>query len=165
MFLTNADDKGFVDNGVSLANELDQCEENFDNVLFQLKYVDALKELVDKRLCYEFSDKVGNKVYLVRHWFMHNVERDYLFTNYISFLAKVDLESGEYHLRNHKEEKPKEKKIKENKIKETKNLYNNGKSFNDSRVDDNVEKEINNEKEWEDRWDTIIGELDNGKTN
>ena len=59
-------------NGIDIAEKLDQCEEIYENVLFQNKYVDALKELVDKRFTYEFSDKVGNKVYLIRHWFLHN---------------------------------------------------------------------------------------------
>ena len=117
-FLTNADDKGFVGNGLDLAESLDQCEQDFENVLFQYRYVDSLKELVDKRLVYEFSDKVGNKVYLIRHWFLHNKNQKFLTTNYISYLTKVELTNNEYHLKSEKEKPLKEKENKE--IKETK---------------------------------------------
>ena len=37
-FLTNADDKGFVGNGKDIAETLDKCEEEQDNVLFNYKY-------------------------------------------------------------------------------------------------------------------------------
>ena len=119
-FLANADDKGFVGNGLDLAENLDQCEQDFENVLFQYKYVDALKELVDKRLVYAFEDKCHNKTYLIRHWFLHNKNQKFLTTNYVSYLAKVELIDGEYHLKGEK------KPIKENKeIKETKEIKQN----------------------------------------
>lgn len=151
MFLMNADDKGFVGNAKVISDNLDQCEENFDNVLFQLKYDDAAHELVEKRLVYEFTDKVGNRTYLIRHWFYHNKNQKYLSTNFISYLAQVDLVDNEYILKNHKEEKPfKEKKIKENQIKPNKTKY--------------IEIEINNkEKEdsdWEKDWDKTMKELE-----
>ena len=114
-FLTNADDKGFVGNGLDLAENLDQCEQDFENVLFQYKYVDALKELVDKRLAYEFKDRVGNKVYLIRHWFLHNKNQKFLTTNFVSYLAKVELVNNEYHLKSEKEKPLKEKEIEKNK--------------------------------------------------
>lgn len=124
-FLTNADDKGFVGNGLDIAENLDQTEMDFENVLFQYKYVDALKELVEKRLAYEFSDKVGNKVYLIRHWFMHNKNQKFLTTNYLSYLAKVELVNNEYCLKEGKSLKEKEnkeiKEIKEIKVKENTN--------------------------------------------
>lgn len=120
-FLTNADDKGFVGNGLDLAENLDQCEQDFENVLFQYKYVDALKELVDKRLAYEFKDRVGNKVYLIRHWFLHNKNQKFLTTNFVSYLSKVELVNNEYHLKSEKEKPLKEKEIEKNKeIKENK---------------------------------------------
>ena len=120
-FLANADDKGFVGNGLDLAENLDQCEQDFENVLFQYKYVDALKELVDKRLTYEFSDRVGNKVFLIRHWFLHNKNQKFLTTNFVSYLAKVELVNNEYYLKSEKEKPLKEKETKQTKeIKETK---------------------------------------------
>ena len=137
-FLSNADDKGFVSNGLDIAENLDQCEQDFENVLFQYKYVDALKELVDKRLTYEFSDRVGNKTYLIRHWFLHNKQQKFLTTNFISYLAKVELVNNEYYL---KEEK--EKPLKEKENKKTKEIKPNE----------------TNEEEKEMSWEEIIGNL------
>lgn len=122
-FLVNADDKGFVGNGLDLAESLDQCEEQFENVLFQYKYVDALKELVQKRLAYEFSDKIGNRTYLIRHWFFHNKNQKFLTTNFVSYLTKVELVNNEYYLKAEKEKPLKEKEnkqTKEIKLNETK---------------------------------------------
>ena len=138
-FLANADDKGFVGNGLDLAENLDQCEQDFENVLFQYKYVDALKELVDKRLTYEFSDKVGNKTYLIRHWFLHNKNQKFLTTNFISYLAKVELVNNEYYI---KEEK--EKPLKEKENKKTKEIKPN-------ETKDEEEKELS--------WGEIMGSL------
>ena len=136
-FLANADDKGFVGNGLDLAENLDQCEQDFENVLFQYKYVDALKELVDKRLVYAFEDKCNNKTYLIRHWFLHNKNQKFLTTNYVSYLAKVELIDGEYHL---KGEKKPTKENKENK--ETKEIKTNETNDND-----------------ETSWDELMGSL------
>ena len=143
LYLANADDMGFVGNGLDIADNLDQCEEEFDNVLFTYKYSDAIKELVDKRLVYAFSDKVGNKTYLIRHWFLHNKWQKFLTTNYISYFVKVELIDNEYHL---KEEKPlKEKEIKLNK-----------------EIKPNIE-EINKEedKSWEKDWEKLVNDLNN----
>lgn len=140
-FLVNADDKGFVGNGLDLAENLDQCEETFENVLFQYKYVDALKELVDKRLVYSFSDRVGNKVFLIRHWFLHNKNQKFLTTNYVSYLTKVELINNEYHLKG-KEPQETNKEIKENK----------------------ENKPNEDDKSWENDWDNIMHQLsDQGK--
>ena len=140
-FIANADDKGFVGNGLDLAESLDQCEETFENVLFTYKYVDALTELVNKRLVYEFSDKVGNKTYLIRHWFLHNKNQKFLTTNYVSYLIKVELVNNEYHLKGSKEKPYKEK---ENNInKETKEIKVNEEPSND----------------WEKEWETTMKEL------
>lgn len=131
-FLTSADDKGFVGNGQDIAETLDNCEELQDNVLFNYKYVDALQELVDKRLVYVFTDKCGNKTYLIRHWFMHNKNQGFLTTNFISYLAKVELVDGEYQLKTIKgENQLKEKEIKENESKQNQKS-NNLKKFNDN---------------------------------
>ena len=138
-FLVNADDKGFVGNGLDLAESLDQCEETFENALFQYKHVDALKEIVDKRLVYEFSDKVGNKTYLIRHWFLHNKNQKFLTTNYISYLAKVELINNEYHLKSEKKEEP----LKEKEIKQTKEIKLNE----------------DNDPNWETDWDNVMKEL------
>ena len=147
MFLANADDKGFVGNGLDIAENLDQCEENFDNVLFAIKYVDALKELVDKGFIYEFTDKHNNKTYLIRHWFLHNKNQKFLTTNYISYLIKVELVDNEYCLKGEKKEKPlKEKEIKENK-----------------EIKPNETKEDNGEKVWNEINDLCKENLENAQ--
>ena len=139
MFFTNADDKGFVGNGKDLAETLDRCEENFENTLFAFKYVDAIQELVDKHLLFEFSDKVGNKIYLIKHWYFHNKELPSQTTNYISLLTKVELIDNEYHLRNHTREKElKEKEIKENK--KNQNLKSNSLKDYDNDLDSSNNK-------------------------
>ena len=143
-FLANADDKGFVGNGLDLAENLDQCEQDFENVLFQYKYVDALKELVDKRLAYEFSDRVGNKVFLIRHWFLHNKNQKFLTTNYISYLIKVELVDNEYCLKSEKKEKP----LKEKEIKENKEIKLN-------------ELNETNDNDWEKDWEKVLKDLGN----
>lgn len=151
-FLTNCDDKGFVGNAQDIANILDQCEQNFDNTLFQLKYEDAIYELVEKRLVYEFCDKVGNKTYLIRHWFYHNNNQKFLSTNYISYLSKVELTDNEYMLKTHQEHKEKNP-LKGNEIKENKRKEN--------EIDKEIENISNNKEQenWKDKWDTIIKEL------
>ena len=161
MFLTNADDKGFVGNAKDLAESLDRCEENYENALFQYKYIDAIHELVEKRLVYEFLDKCGNGTYLIRHWFFHNKNQPFLDTNYVSLLEEVELINDEYHLVNHQEEKPyKEKKIKENKSKVNK-ISNNSNSFkiNDNDLD-TTNDVVDNACE-EDKWNKILDDLDN----
>ena len=157
-FLTNADDKGFVGNGKDIAETLDKCEEEQDNVLFNYKYVDALHELVDKHLVYAFSDKLGNITYLIRHWFMHNKNQGFLTTNFISYLAKVELVNDEYQLKTIKGENLKEKEIKENENKVNKNLKSNSlKKFNDNDLnsEDNGDSEKDNSI-----WDEL-GKLEN----
>ena len=117
LFIANADDMGFVGNGLDIAENLDQCEEKFGSNMIPYKYVDALSELTKKLLTFEFSDKIGNKTYLIKHWFFHNKRQPYLKTNFVSYLAKVEITNNEYHW---KGEKPlKEKVNKENKLNKT----------------------------------------------
>lgn len=155
MFLTNADDKGFVGNGKDIANILDQCEENFDNVLFQVKYSDAITELVEKRLLLEFVDKVGNKTYLIKHWFFHNTNQKFLSTNFISYLAKVELVDNEYRLKTQQEDK-RQKPLKENEIKENKRKEN--------KIDKELENISNNKEQessnWEKDWELTLRTLE-----
>lgn len=159
-YLVNADDLGFVGNALEIATTLDTCEETFENALFQYKYVDAIKELVDKHLVFEFSDKVGNKTYLIRHWFFHNKYKTYLSTNFVSYFSQVELVDNEYQMKTIKGENIKEKEIKIKQIKTNENHFDNNKSLLDSD-DNNVEKE-NKEKE-NDEWDKFLKELDTFK--
>ena len=148
MFIVNADDKGFVGNGRVIANTLDQCEEKFDNVLFNYKYIDSIQELIDKGFIFEFVDKHNNRTYLIRHWFKHNRPRNGLTTLFVSYLAQVELIDNEYQWKNHKRETL---KVKEIKVKEIK--------VNESKVNDkeNKNKESDN---WEEQWDKTMKELD-----
>ena len=156
LFFTHADDMGFVGNGKELAECLDHCEEEYENTLFQFKYVDAIDELVKKRLLFEFSDKCNNKTYLIRHWFFHNKQQSFLSTNYISFLSKVEVVDNEYQFKNHKEENPlKGKQIKEiqNNIKQ--NLKSNSLKVNDNDIDNNHD-DINKDN----LWDIVLNDLE-----
>ena len=160
MFIVNADDMGFVGNGVNLAKGLDQSEEEYENTLFTYKYIDSIKELTDKGFIYVFSDKHDNQTFLIRHWFKHNKYIGTLPTNFISYLAKVEIINGEYELKNHQREKPlkeKEIKVKQNNAKS--NNHNINIKFVDS-VEDTNEKEINKEKDndWESQWDKFVEE-------
>ena len=161
MLLINADDRGFVDNALELANTLDQCEENFDNVLFQIKYTDAIQELVDKRLLFDFVDKVGNHVYLIRHWFFHNKFRNGLVTNYVTYLSRVELTSNKYQIKLGKDKDYKDSedsnKINQNKLKQ--NKPNEETEINIV----NKDKESDSSENWEDKWDSLINSLDTNK--
>lgn len=144
-FLTNADDKGFVGNGLDISQNLDQCEQEFENVLFQYTYTNALDELVDKRLCYEFNDKCRNRIFLIRHWFLHNKTQKFLTTNYGQYLSKVELIDNVYHLKGEKELKENKEIKKEIKLKE-----------------ENAIKE-EDEDSLKQEWDSIVKELDDYK--
>ena len=156
-FLVNADDMGFVGNGKEISETLDRCEENFENTLFQFTYVDAIQELIDQRLVYEFVDKTHNSIYLIKHWFLHNKKQEFLTTNYLSLLDKVEVVKGEYQLKNHKEEEQlKEIKIKE---KQNKTISNNSLSINDFDSNKGLDSKSTNNKSWEE----IIEDLENCK--
>lgn len=161
LYIVNADDMGFVGNGVKLAKGLDECEQNFDNTLFAYKYVDSISELITKGFVYVFSDKHNNQTFLIRHWFKHNKYVGPRATNFISYLSKVDIVNGEYELKTNQEKKPlKEKEMKGNENK-TKNHNTIEKDFIDSSVAI-VEKELTQEKEnkdWEKEWDETLKAL------
>ena len=149
-FLINADDMGFVGNGTTIVNNLQNCETNFENVLFAYSYYDALKELCDKGLLYEFVDNHNNKTYLMRHWFFHNNYKKFLRTNYIGFLSRVELVNNEYVYKETIIKKDKLKQIKTNQIKI--NNLNDNSSLNSSNNDDT---------NWEKDWETTLKDLDN----
>lgn len=153
MFITNADDLGFVGNGISIARALDQCEENFDNTLFNFKYVDSINELLERGLILEFSDKHNNKTYLIKHWFKHNKEQQYLTTNFVSYRAKVEVVDGEYQMKNiEKVRKETPYKVKQSKVKESKVNY--------EEIENNnvINKEQENQ-EWEKDWERVMKEI------
>lgn len=75
--LGNADDKGFVDNGDELIEILDSNDRKFDNqsnmALLPNNYETAVVELIERGLIYKFTDKYNNSIYLIKHWYSHNV--------------------------------------------------------------------------------------------
>lgn len=149
--LINADDMGFVGNMKDIAQTYERCEEDFENTLFSYKYTDAISELVNRRFLYEFIDKCGNKIYLIKHWFLHNKQQDFLTTNYKAFLKKVEIIDDEYQMKNHQEGKPlKEKEIKVKQIK-----TNNSNSLNDDNVSNSNNVDSNNKPKWEELIDDI----------
>lgn len=105
----NADDKGFVSNGLEIAQTLDHVETETKNVaLVEETYETAIEELVQKGLIFQFYDKHNNYTILIRHWFYHNRLVKGLETNFQSLMNKVELIDNEYYIR----EKPyKEKQI------------------------------------------------------
>lgn len=153
MFIVNADDLGFVGNGVNIANALDQCEEKFDNTLFTFKYIDAIEELTSKGFLYVFSDKYNNKTFLIRAWFKHNKEKNFLSTNFTSYYSMVGVKDGEYYMKNiekDKEETP--YKVKQNKVKESK--------VNDKEIESiNINNKEKEPQDWEKDWEKFQKEI------
>lgn len=160
LFFTNADDYGFVGNGKKLAEDLDHCEETYENVLFQYKFIDALYELEQRRLVFSFVDKCNNKTYLIKHWFYHNKQSQYLSTNYVSLLEQVEIIDNEYQLKNQLEKKPlKENKLKENQIK-SKSLNLNQKVLDIDKDSNSTNKSIVNNNVISSNWDKLLDDID-----
>lgn len=134
----NADDKGFVDTTDDIINALEKNDSEYDkNVsleLIQNTYKNALVELTDRGLIYEFRDNHNNKVHLIRHWFYHNKLIRGLWTNYRTFMDMVYLENNEYIIG----KKPlKENNINQNKINQTKlNQYKLTETEEENMVDE-----------------------------
>lgn len=134
----NADDKGFVDTTDDIINALEKNDSEYDkNVsleLIQNTYKNALVELTDRGLIYEFRDNHNNKVHLIRHWFYHNKLIKGLWTNYRTFMDMVYLENNEYIIG----KKPlKENNINQIKINQTKlNQYKLTETEEENMVDE-----------------------------
>lgn len=103
--LSNADDKGFVDNADELIELLDSNDRKFGNsssaVLMPENFQTALDELIDKSLLYKFEDKHNNKIYLIKHWYYHNqMPKDRVRdSSYEKYLEKVKInDEKEYEL-------------------------------------------------------------------
>lgn len=139
LMFVNADDKGFVDTTDDIINALEKNDSEYDkNVsleLIQNTYKNALDELTDKGLIYEFRDNHNNKVHLIRHWFYHNKLIKGLWTNYRTFMDMVYLENNEYIIG--------KKPLKENNINQTKI---NQTKLNQYKLTETEEKEMVEEK-------------------
>lgn len=127
MLFVNADDKGFVGNAAKIVKSLDENEnETLD--LIKYKFDDALYDLVQRGLLYEFVNNHNDKVYLIRHWYYHNKQLKGMETNYTSLLDLVELVDNEYELVEREERGT--KKGKEGKGNERKKEINNNFSLN-----------------------------------
>lgn len=115
----NADNWGFCGKVRELIAILQKVEDDYENkALCDTNYENALQELIDKGLVYCFTNKHENKVILIRAWFIHNKYIKGLQTNYYQFAKLVELEDGEYHLKEKKSDtKEKESQNKTNKSK------------------------------------------------
>lgn len=99
MFVS-ADDKGFVDTTTEIIETLTNCDQNFNNdvslELLQNDYNTALTELMNRGLLYCFEGKHNNRVYVIRHWYMHNINLQKAWTNYPNYLKQLKLEDYKY---------------------------------------------------------------------
>lgn len=140
-FFINADDYGFVGNGGKIIKNLNE-EESEQVGLVDYTYENACDDLVNKGFLYRFTDKHGNQIYLIRHFFIHNkFNVKYISTNYFSLRAKVDLIDGCWELK----ENPLRKENKENQ-----QINNTNKENQDNK---------SNDEEWEKDWDKTMEEL------
>lgn len=129
---TNADDCGFVDNVKNWIILLDDKDSNALELLNN-DYKSALEELGNKGLIYQFINKYEHRVYLIRHWFIHNKWKKGLSTNYGKYRAMVELSNGEYCWREEssKEDNIKQNKVNQNKVNQNKDDYSWNELLND----------------------------------
>lgn len=121
LMIINADDRGFVNNTDDIIELLTNKEIEEGNVSLKLlnnDYTSALVELEDKGFLYWWDDKYGNRVYLIRHWFIHNKWKSGLHTNYGKFLYRVELKDYKYYLKEKETLKENKDKIKQNNLNE-----------------------------------------------
>ena len=141
--LANGDAKGFVDNCNNLIDILNNNDlENGVESLKLLKndYDSALIEIITSGLAYEFTNKHGDRVYLIRHWFIHNKWKSGLKTNYGKYYALVEIVNGEYVLK--KKSDIKEKQLQNiNNTNEIKTL------------------QVKGDKMTDDEWNALLDEL------
>lgn len=97
--LSNADDKGFVDNADELIELLDSNDRKLGNdsnlTLMPDNFETALDDLIEKGLLYKFEDRHNNKIYLIKHWYLHNqIPTDRVRkSSYEKYLEKVEINS------------------------------------------------------------------------
>lgn len=107
MLFVNADDWGFVGNTENIIETLDNNDAQYLNQvnlsLLENDYKSALNELYQKGFLFEFVNTHGNKVYLIRHWFLHNKYYSKGWTNYKRYLKRVKVVDGEYVYRRNNE--------------------------------------------------------------
>ena len=101
MFLIfNADDRGWCGKAKSIIETLEKNDSNHQQENLSLlgnSYECACDELVEKGFVLEFVDNHRNKIYLIRHWFVHNKYKKGLLTNYTSLIKLVELRDSKYY--------------------------------------------------------------------
>lgn len=86
--------------------------------LIKTDYHSALDELIEKGLVYEVPLTSGNKVHIIKHWWLHNKWRKYLKTNYFKAVNEFYIEAGEYRPKNERKKKN-QKEVKEEQVTKT----------------------------------------------
>lgn len=152
--LTNADDKGFVDNTDELIELLDSNDRKFHNEasldLIPNDFSTALNELLEKGLLFEFTDKHNNHIYLIKHWYLHNIipkarVRD---SSYEKYLESAEInDDGEYVVKQmtskcKANDKQVSAQIKVNKRKENESKENYCEEINNNTLEANNENVI-----------------------
>ena len=143
MMITRADDKGFVDTTDDIIEKLNNKDTQEGNVSLELlsnDYVSALVELMNNGYLYEFNDKYGNRVHLIRHWFIHNKWKDRLTTNYNKYFALIESNNGRYYIK---------KKVDKEKLKQNK--------LNESNI---IETKVKGDKMTDEEWNALLQEIE-----
>ena len=145
MMITNADDLGFVGNMDQIIKTLVRCDDGYEQAkvmglqdTLETEYINAKIELVTKTYIYVFTDKHNNEIFVIKHWFKHNRYIRGLRTNYDTFYSRLELENGEYFIKNEEET------LKEDKDK-----------INESKVNKPKKEKMSNEE-----WDKLMKEVD-----
>ena len=73
--------------------------------LIKTDYHSALDELIEKGLVYEVQLTSGNKVHIIKHWWLHNKWKKYLKSNYFKAINQFYIEAGEYRPKNERKKK------------------------------------------------------------
>lgn len=104
--LCNSDDVGFVANTEELTailkiNDSDFESQNEPITLIENTYENALNELIERGYLYAFEDSYQNKVYLIRHWFLHNTIANGRITpsNYEKYLNDVSFDDDNIYVK------------------------------------------------------------------
>lgn len=178
--LTNADSLGVVGTCDTIIDTMVKCDDNYEQAKLlglqdQLtnEYVSAKIELVNKCYLYLFTDKLGNEIFVIKHWFIHNKYRDNLETNYKKIIKQLKLVDGEYQFGNHTREKTifKESKRKEGKATQSKYKKEN-KVFIEKKEKDDIstlpkgkDKSASKERLSDEEWDKLLDELESVSPN
>ena len=86
--------------------------------LVKTDYHSALDELIEKGLVYEVQLTSGNKVHIIKHWWLHNKWKKYLKSNYFKAINQFYIEAGEYRPKNERKKKN-QKEAKEEQVTKT----------------------------------------------